>query len=367
MATRDQQSTFEFDVALSFAGEDRAYVAEIAGRLEARDVRCFFDEQNLVEMWGADLYVFLDEVYRRRSRYAVLFVSRHYVRKPWTDHERQSIQARALEEKAPYLLPVRLDDSALPGLRPTTGYLDARSISVDALVEAIVAKVRGRTATLATSYYKPRTPRTPEEMAELLGRRPPGWEYLMYAGALLLGRNALEERYRDHLLGYARRTGRRIPETECLDHLNNAFAEATALATSMMHVLDQRAQERAFGLPGEPGDPELIQHLGQRLMDIYGELMNWAAELRGASVPDKFRTAFDLAARFVDQPIEQFREFVDRNVEEMDALSPYLAQPEPREPKRIELQLTLTIDDNVIEDFNREIRRLRRRRFWQGS
>lgn len=92
--------------------------------------------------------------------------------------------------------------------------------------------------------------------------------------------------------------------------------------------------------------------------------MNWAAELRGAAVPDKFRTAFDLAARFVDRPIEQFREFVDRYVEEMDALSQYLADPESKEPKRIELHLTLTIDDDAIEDFNHEMRRLRR---WEAD
>ena len=98
-------------------------------------------------MWGADLYVLLDDVYRKRSRYAVLFVSRHYVRNPWTDLERQSIQARALEEEMPYVLPVKLDDSELAGLRPTTGYVDARIISVDALVEVIVAKVRETSAT----------------------------------------------------------------------------------------------------------------------------------------------------------------------------------------------------------------------------
>jgi hypothetical protein len=368
MSIDQSEPAFEFDVALSFAGEDRAYVAQVAAGLHARDVRCFFDEHHLVEMWGADLYVFLDEVYRKRSRYAVLFASRNYARKSWTDHERQSIQARAIEEKMPYVLPVRLDDSEVPGLRPTIGYFDARKISVDNLVDVIVQKVRGREAArMLPVRYQPKTPRTPEEMVELLGRRPPGWEYLMHAGTLLLGRDALEEKYRDHSIRYARRTGVRIPEADCSAHLDHAFQDATALAESMMRVLDKQALERAFGRPGEPGDPDLIQHLGQRLMEIYGDFMNWAAELRGASVPARFRRAFDLAARFVDGPIEQFREFVDRDVEEMDALSHYLAQPEPSEPKRVELRLTLTIDDDVVEDFNREMRRLRGSRFWGGS
>jgi hypothetical protein len=276
MASDSEHPGFEFDVALSFAGEDRAYVEGIARRLEARGVRCFFDEHNVVEMWGVDLYVFLDEVYRKRSRYAVVFVSRHYVDKPWPSHERQSIQARALEEKMPYVLPVRLDDTEVPGLRPTTGYLDARSISVDALVEAIEQKVRGTQAKMARpAAYEPRTPRSPEQMAELLGQRPLAWEYLMFAGVLLQGRNALEEKYRDHELGYARRTGRILPEAECIEHLNAAFDDARALAASMERVLDPRAQERAFGLPGEAGDPDRIKHLGQRLIDAYEGFLDW--------------------------------------------------------------------------------------------
>ena len=38
----------------------------------------------------------------------------------WTTHERQSAQARALEEKgAEYILPIQVEQIELPGLRPT--------------------------------------------------------------------------------------------------------------------------------------------------------------------------------------------------------------------------------------------------------
>jgi hypothetical protein len=38
----------------------------------------------------------------------------------WTTHERQSAQARALEEKGKeYLLPIQVEQIELPGLRPT--------------------------------------------------------------------------------------------------------------------------------------------------------------------------------------------------------------------------------------------------------
>ena len=36
--------TFDFDVALSYAGEDRAYVQQVAALLQRRDIRVFYDE-----------------------------------------------------------------------------------------------------------------------------------------------------------------------------------------------------------------------------------------------------------------------------------------------------------------------------------
>lgn len=144
--TTVRTETFDFDVALSYAREDRAYVQEVAALLQRRDIRVFYDEYAVAELWGNDLYVLLDEVYRKRARFAVAFVSRYYASKPWTQHERQSAKARALTEVGPYLLPVQLDDSELPGLRPTVGYVDARHTSVERLVWLIEQSFRLRQA-----------------------------------------------------------------------------------------------------------------------------------------------------------------------------------------------------------------------------
>jgi hypothetical protein len=43
----------------------------------------------------------------------------------------------------------------------------------------------------------------------------------------------------------------------------------------------------------------------------------------------------------------------------MDRVIDHISQPEPRKPLSIDLHLVLTIDDDVIKAFNREIRRLR--------
>jgi hypothetical protein len=99
---------FEFDVCLSFAGENRAYVEEAAARLTEAGIRVFYDKYEQADLWGKDLYAHLDYVYRKAARYCVLFVSAAYARKNWTNHERQSAQARALEANQEYVLPAIL-------------------------------------------------------------------------------------------------------------------------------------------------------------------------------------------------------------------------------------------------------------------
>ena len=120
-----------YDVALSFAGEDRALAAGLAQRLQDSQYTVFFDEYERAELWGADLAEKLQRVYEHESRFCVPFVSKVYLQKPWTKQERQYMLSRAVKEAEPYILPIRVDDVDLPGLPGNTAYLDLRHISID--------------------------------------------------------------------------------------------------------------------------------------------------------------------------------------------------------------------------------------------
>ena len=50
---------YEFDLALSFAGEDREFVEDVATELKAAHVKYFLDSDYLAEMWGEDLVEFV--------------------------------------------------------------------------------------------------------------------------------------------------------------------------------------------------------------------------------------------------------------------------------------------------------------------
>jgi len=140
----DSQFTDTYDVCLSFAGEQRDYVELIARDLKAAGLDVFYDQDEDIApmLWGRDLGEYLDYIYREASRFCLMFISADYARKEWTKHERRSALARVIKEGGGYLLPARFDDTELPGLRPTTGYLDLREVAPKTLVEYLVKKLK---------------------------------------------------------------------------------------------------------------------------------------------------------------------------------------------------------------------------------
>lgn len=132
----------EYDIALSFAGEDRAYVEMVAEQLIARGISIFYDRYEEDVLWGKDLYIHLTDIYRTKAQYTLMFVSKHYSEKLWTNHERKAAQSRAFEELDEYILPAKFDDTDIPGILPTTGYISLRTKS-PAEVAILVGKKLG--------------------------------------------------------------------------------------------------------------------------------------------------------------------------------------------------------------------------------
>ena len=151
---------YEFDVTLSFAGEDRQYAEALATLLKNGNYLVFYDDDKRSQLWGQNLYDYFCTVYKEKARYCVIFASAHYAQKLWTNHERQSAQARAFEENEAYILPVKLDDTEIPGIPPTVGYLDLRSMSIDAVYQALVEKLSGSSSQGTTA---PSIPHVVEE------------------------------------------------------------------------------------------------------------------------------------------------------------------------------------------------------------
>jgi hypothetical protein len=348
---------YEFDVALSFAGEDREYVTEVAHALGEARIAYFLDSEYLSETWGAELTEYFDGVYRKRARYAILFISKHYAESEWARAERRSALARALTERGAYVLPVRLDGTEIHGLRPTVGYLDSRRTGIDGLVQELIKKLSGGSGG-PHGWPGDRGPRGEREIAAVLAERPPCWEYLAFSGLLLNERDQVEDKYRDHQLRYAEPTGESVPDDSFFEWASARMDEITQTIAAIEPLFSPEVQERAFGAPGISGEPTAIRHLAGRWNALYRRLLDWAARMRGTVVSEQYRPIRNVVADLINAPIEQYREFVDGFVREVDTI-PAWVDSGSSEPRQISLVLTLSIDPSALEASDREMARLR--------
>jgi CheY-like chemotaxis protein len=138
---------YAYDIALSFAGEDRVCADALAKALRLRGLDIFYDKYEKSTLWGKNLYTYLSDIYQNKARYCVMFLSQHYATKLWTNHERESAQARAFRENEEYILPIRLDDTEIPGIPLTIAYLSWPPETAETIAEAIMVK-------FGTALYK---------------------------------------------------------------------------------------------------------------------------------------------------------------------------------------------------------------------
>lgn len=318
---------YDYDVAVTFAGEDRTFVEEVVAGIKLRGYTVFYDEDAKLDMWGEELTEYFPDIYEIRARFAVMFISVNYAAKPWTRLERRSVLLRAMQSATPYLLPVRLDSTVLPGLRSSISYLSASSEGAEGIAEAVSSKL-GSPHSVLTSKFEGRVPRTPAEASIVLGERPTGWEYYYFSYLLAAGVEDRAERYLDHELGFAS-SGNYVEDSEIILYIRTEFSRLLKATESLHALLSGPAQEAAVGKPGEPGNPDLIMHLATRMMLLHDEILDWAYRIRAAVTPSKEgRETLRALGHYADQPIDAFRRLVALVRDETDMLTERLNRGE---------------------------------------
>ncbi len=132
---------YKYDLAISFAGEQRELADALARRLDASGYSIFYDEFQQAELWGSDLSVALGEVYSREARYCLIILSKDYVAKPWTNHERQSAISQFIQRRGDYILCLKAEDIELPGFPSIIGYISLERLEVDAVYKLLLQKL----------------------------------------------------------------------------------------------------------------------------------------------------------------------------------------------------------------------------------
>jgi len=206
-----------------------------------------------------------------------------------------------------------------------------------------------------------RVPTTNYQVHQLLTERPPYWQFLLFAGLLLRGKEDLEPRWLDYERRTVQPTGRLVPAPEALA-IASATVERidTCQKTAVRNFNDAQAGG-LFGASGAPPEPASIEYLANRTIAAYKELLDIAAKARQVTVPQELRNLLEMTAYMVDRPLRQIRNWIERTVREMDHI-PELVARAGGQNIVLDLSLTLESNDRLIAQFGSEVDRLKSRR-----
>ena len=132
---------FDYDVALSYSGEDRSYAEDLAKELKKGKVEVFYDKLEEAKLWGKELHIYLSYLYRFGAKFCVVFISRNYIKNKWTMFELKSALVREFEDEEEYILPIRLDDTDVKEIPQTKGFITLKEKSIKEVSELILDKL----------------------------------------------------------------------------------------------------------------------------------------------------------------------------------------------------------------------------------
>jgi len=156
----DNQELDHYDVAISYAGEDTVIAEELANAMKAVGVTVYIALERQSDLWGKDLETEFRRVFGPKATFVVVLVSQHYPHKDFTDFELTIARDEALRRKEEFILPVRLDDTKILGLRSSICYADYRQKSAKKIAEMTKEKLSKRKSRPAGLNEEPRLRRS---------------------------------------------------------------------------------------------------------------------------------------------------------------------------------------------------------------
>lgn len=118
---------FQYDFALSFAGEDRPFAELLMKALEGLDCTVFYDENEQARILAEDVEAFLAPIYASESAYVIVVLGPTYGERRWTRFESEQFKARFGQGR---VIPI-WSTKAPPTAFDTTANIGGRSFDPD--------------------------------------------------------------------------------------------------------------------------------------------------------------------------------------------------------------------------------------------
>lgn len=126
---RESGGEFEFDFAISFAGENRDLARIISKQLELFDCSVFFDELFENNYLGKTWHAKFKEIFAEKARFIVCLLDKNHLTKIWPTFERECFEPRIADEA---VIPIFIDDTVFPGIPKDLIGIDLKSKTIEA-------------------------------------------------------------------------------------------------------------------------------------------------------------------------------------------------------------------------------------------
>lgn len=132
-----------FKIALSYPGERRAFVAQVASHLAdiiGRD-RVLYDKYYEAEFSRIDLDTYLQQLYHDHSELIAVFLCADYELKEWCGLEWRAIRDLIKRRRASAVMLFRFDQTEIPGLLSIDGYVSIETRPAKEVAELILERL----------------------------------------------------------------------------------------------------------------------------------------------------------------------------------------------------------------------------------
>jgi hypothetical protein len=143
LSTSERLMTKRFSVALSFPGEHRSFVADIANSLAQTlgQPRVFYDAFYEAELARPNLDTYLQRIYHDDADLIVIFICEDYQNKEWCHLEARAIRDLIKQRRDDQIMFIRVDDGRVDGVFSVDGYVEAKGRPADKIAQLICQRL----------------------------------------------------------------------------------------------------------------------------------------------------------------------------------------------------------------------------------
>lgn len=165
-------TTKRFQVALSFPGEYRDYVSQVAEVLAGslgKD-KVFYDQWYTAELAQPDMDTLLQSFYHKHAELVVPFLCADYEHKQWCGLEWRAIRDLIKQRQSKDIMPMRFDAAEIPGIFSIDGYVDLNGLAPQRTAELILERLGLNQVVISKPVTKIFSDRLPTVKGEFFGR-----------------------------------------------------------------------------------------------------------------------------------------------------------------------------------------------------